>query len=91
MLCNNQNSAPTSRHAIDYALFPVEKRIRPLLVYLSGDLIGIDWAVLDVLAAAIELTHCYSLVHDDLPAMDNDDLRRGKPSCHKALMRPQLF
>jgi farnesyl diphosphate synthase len=72
------------RSAIDYALFPGGKRIRPILVYLAGELIDIDLDVLDVIAASLELTHCYSLVHDDLPAMDNDDLRRGKPSCHKA-------
>ncbi|MFI4919212.1 MAG: polyprenyl synthetase family protein [Legionellales bacterium] len=70
--------------ATHYALFPGGKRIRPILVYLIGELIDIPLNVLDVIAAAIELTHCYSLIHDDLPAMDNDDLRRGKPSCHKA-------
>ncbi len=58
--------------------------MRPILVYLCGELIGIDINSLDILAAAIEITHCYSLIHDDLPAMDNDDLRRGKPSCHRA-------
>ena len=47
-------------------------------------MLGLDLKVLDVIAAAIELTHCYSLIHDDLPAMDDDDLRRGQPSCHKA-------
>lgn len=72
------------RSAMHYSLFPGGKRIRPLLVYLAGELIDIDINVLDVIAAAIELTHCYSLIHDDLPAMDDDDLRRGKPSCHKA-------
>jgi farnesyl diphosphate synthase len=70
--------------AMHYTLFPGGKRIRPLLVYLAGELIDIPFTVLDVIAASIELTHCYSLIHDDLPAMDNDDLRRGKPSCHKA-------
>ncbi len=72
------------RSAIHYSLFPGGKRIRPILVYLVGELIEIDLHVLDLIAAAIELTHCYSLIHDDLPAMDDDDLRRGKPSCHKA-------
>jgi farnesyl diphosphate synthase len=72
------------REAISYVLFPGGKRLRPLLVYLCGDLIDVDLEILDSIAAAIEFTHCYSLVHDDLPAMDNDDLRRGKPSCHKA-------
>ena len=72
------------RDAITYSLFPGGKRLRPVLVYLCGEIIGIHQDSLDIIAAAIELTHCYSLVHDDLPAMDNDDLRRGKPSCHRA-------
>lgn len=72
------------RQAMDYALFPGGKRLRPLLVYLMGELIKVPIDCLDAIAAAIELTHCYSLVHDDLPAMDNDDFRRGKPSCHRA-------
>jgi farnesyl diphosphate synthase len=72
------------RSAIHYALFPGGKRIRPIFVYLAGELIDVNLNVLDVIAAALELTHCYSLIHDDLPAMDDDDLRRGKPSCHKA-------
>lgn len=72
------------RASMHYSLFPGGKRIRPVLVYLAGELIDINPEVLDVIAAALELTHCYSLIHDDLPAMDDDDLRRGKPSCHKA-------
>ncbi len=76
--------ATTIRSAINYSLFTGGKRIRPILVYLTGELLDLDLKILDVIAAAIELTHCYSLIHDDLPAMDNDDLRRGKPSCHKA-------
>ncbi|CEG57710.1 polyprenyl synthetase family protein [Legionella fallonii] len=77
-------SADLIRSAMHYTLFPGGKRMRPILVYLAGELIDVDIKVLDVIAAALELTHCYSLIHDDLPAMDNDDLRRGKPSCHKA-------
>lgn len=72
------------RSALHYSLFPGGKRIRPIMVYLAGELLEINIEVLDVIAAAIEFTHCYSLIHDDLPAMDDDDLRRGKPSCHKA-------
>lgn len=72
------------RSALNYALFPGGKRIRPILVYLTGELIHVNLHILDIIAAAVELTHCYSLIHDDLPCMDNDDLRRGKPSCHKA-------
>jgi farnesyl diphosphate synthase len=55
-----------------------------MLVYYTGELTGANHQVLDIIAAAIEFTHCYSLIHDDLPAMDDDDFRRGKPSCHKA-------
>lgn len=76
--------ADTIRSATYYSLFPGGKRIRPVLVYLAGELLNVALPVLDVIASAIELTHCYSLIHDDLPAMDDDDLRRGKPSCHKA-------
>lgn len=79
-----QIPADSMRRALHYTLFPGGKRIRPLLVYLAGELLNVALPILDVIAASIELTHCYSLVHDDLPAMDNDDLRRGKPSCHKA-------
>lgn len=77
--------APAQRvhDAIHYSLFPGGKRIRPLLVYLIGELVSLPLDNLDVIAAAIELTHCYSLIHDDLPAMDNDDYRRGRLSCHK--------
>ncbi|KTC74488.1 geranyltranstransferase [Legionella birminghamensis] len=77
---------PASRlkEAIAYSLFPGGKRLRPVLVYLCGELVRAPLAALDYIAAAVELTHCYSLVHDDLPAMDNDDMRRGKPSCHRA-------
>ncbi|WP_035918154.1 polyprenyl synthetase family protein [Legionella fairfieldensis] len=72
------------RQAINYTLFPGGKRLRPLLVYLCGKLLDVALPCLDIIAAAVELIHCYSLVHDDLPAMDNDDLRRGKLTCHKA-------
>ncbi len=76
--------APKIKEAMLYSLFPGGKRLRPILVYLCGALVNADSNCLDMIAAAIELTHCYSLVHDDLPAMDNDDFRRGKPSCHRA-------
>lgn len=76
--------APRIREAIHYALFPGGKRLRPMLVYLTGEVLNVSLDTLDVIASALEITHCYSLIHDDLPAMDNDDFRRGKPSCHKA-------
>lgn len=69
--------------AIRYSVLNGGKRIRPLLVYTSGIALGAKLHQLDAAAAAVELIHCYSLIHDDLPAMDNDDLRRGKPTCHK--------
>lgn len=58
------------------------KRLRPFLVYTTGQLFGIPLTSLDAPAAAVESIHAYSLIHDDLPAMDNDDLRRGQPTCH---------
>ena len=81
-----QQSIPASqlREATHYVLFSGGKRIRPLLVYACGELFALPLASLDIMAAAIEMMHTYSLVHDDLPAMDNDDLRRGRPTCHRA-------
>lgn len=60
------------------------KRMRPFLVYATGEMFGIDPKVLDIPASAIEFIHAYSLIHDDLPAMDDDSLRRGQPTCHIA-------
>ncbi|TBR41387.1 geranyl transferase [Marinomonas agarivorans] len=68
--------------AMSYSLFNGGKRIRPMLVYASAELIGEISVLSDASAAAIESIHAYSLIHDDLPAMDDDDLRRGKPTCH---------
>lgn len=67
-----------------YAVFNGGKRMRPLLVYATGETLGVDPSLLDAPAAAIELIHAFSLVHDDLPAMDNDALRRGQPTVHIA-------
>ncbi len=76
---------PAALHAaMRYASLDGGKRVRPLLVFASGKAAGVAAQVLDGAACAVELTHAYSLIHDDLPAMDDDDLRRGKPSCHKA-------
>ena len=69
--------------AMRYSVLGGGKRVRPLLVYASGELVGADEEALDALAAAVELIHAYSLVHDDLPAMDDDDLRRGRPTTHR--------
>lgn len=76
---------PAKLHeAMRYATLGGGKRLRPLIVYAVGETLGIDAPRLDGPACALELIHAYSLVHDDLPAMDDDDLRRGRPSCHKA-------
>ncbi|MBQ4858873.1 (2E,6E)-farnesyl diphosphate synthase [Pseudoalteromonas sp. MMG007] len=70
------------KSATEYGLFNGGKRLRPFLVYATGEMLGAKKQDLDVLAGAIECIHSYSLVHDDLPAMDDDDLRRGRPTCH---------
>ena len=76
--------APQQLHdAMRYAVFNGGKRVRPMLVYAAGECLKVPEQVLDAPAAAIELLHAFSLVHDDLPAMDNDDLRRGKPTVHR--------
>jgi geranylgeranyl diphosphate synthase type II len=67
-----------------YTIFSGGKRFRPLLVLSSGQYFSVEQDVLLPFACALELIHNYSLIHDDLPSMDNDDYRRGKPSCHKA-------
>jgi len=69
--------------AVCYSVLDGGKRFRPILTLTVGALFGAKRRVLLPFACAIELIHCYSLIHDDLPALDNDDLRRGKPSCHK--------
>jgi farnesyl diphosphate synthase len=72
------------REAMRYSVLGGGKRLRPVLVYMTGESLGAPLAQLDAAAAAVELIHVYSLVHDDLPAMDDDDLRRGRPTCHRA-------
>lgn len=69
--------------SLKYSLLSGGKRFRPVLLYAVGDILGLEHAKLENFALALELVHTYSLIHDDLPAMDNDDFRRGKPSCHK--------
>ncbi|MFC7368894.1 MULTISPECIES: (2E,6E)-farnesyl diphosphate synthase [Vreelandella] len=76
--------APRLEAAMHHGLLVGGKRLRPLLVYLAGKALGAREDALDAPAAAIELIHAYSLIHDDLPAMDDDDLRRGQPTVHKA-------
>jgi farnesyl diphosphate synthase len=76
---------PQRLHAAQrYAALGGGKRLRPVLVYCTGEALGLEAAALDAPAAAVELIHTYSLVHDDLPSMDDDDLRRGRPTTHRA-------
>jgi farnesyl diphosphate synthase len=70
--------------AIRYSVIGGGKRIRPAMVYAAGEAMGVSTDLMDIPACAVEMIHAYSLIHDDLPAMDNDDLRRGLPTCHKA-------
>lgn len=77
--------APERLHrAMRYASLDAGKRLRPLLVYLAGETLGAKQSDLDASALAVECIHVYSLIHDDLPAMDDDELRRGKATCHIA-------
>lgn len=79
------NSEPKRLYqAMHYAVLNGGKRIRPLLVYATGEVFSVQPSLLNTAACAVEFIHCYSLIHDDLPAMDDDDLRRGKATCHKA-------
>ncbi len=70
--------------AMRYGLLIGGKRMRPYLAYITGEALGAGQSDIDAIAGALECIHAYSLLHDDLPAMDDDDLRRGKPTCHKA-------
>ena len=76
------SDAPRLAEAMRYAALAGGKRIRPFMVPASADLFNVDPASALRVAAAVEMVHCYSLIHDDLPAMDDDELRRGKPTCH---------
>lgn len=78
------SQAPALQHAMYYSVSNGGKYLRPLLVYATGAIFDAPLENLDIPACAVELIHSYSLIHDDLPAMDNADLRRGKPACHKA-------
>jgi geranylgeranyl pyrophosphate synthase len=81
------NGHPTSARLLEamrYATLGGGKRLRALLVYATGQALGATNRAMDAAAAAVEMIHAYSLVHDDMPVMDDDDLRRGRPTCHKA-------
>lgn len=80
-----KDEAPVNLHsAMHYAVLGEGKRIRPVLVYAAGESLGVEIKSLNGPACAVEMIHAYSLIHDDLPAMDDDDLRRGRPTCHMA-------
>ena len=76
---------PVELHkAMRYSVLAPGKRVRPVLVYATATALGLDLQLVDGPAGAVEMIHAYSLIHDDLPAMDDDDLRRGRPTCHVA-------
>ena len=80
----DENIMPERLHeAMRYSVMGGGKRVRALLAYAAGEFCGSDIEKVDIPAAAVEIIHAFSLVHDDMPCMDNDDLRRGKPSTHK--------
>ncbi|ESP93640.1 MULTISPECIES: (2E,6E)-farnesyl diphosphate synthase [Pseudoalteromonas] len=81
----------TAKAAALYSISNGGKRLRPFLVYATGEMLGANIEDLHIAAAAVECIHSYSLVHDDLPAMDDDDLRRGKPTCHIAYDEAQAI
>jgi geranylgeranyl diphosphate synthase type II len=84
ILLPGENETPATIHkAMRYSIFAGGKRVRPILVLASGESLAGDRDILLHLGAGIEMMHTYSLIHDDLPALDNDDLRRGVPTCHK--------
>lgn len=82
LLPDPQHAPQTLHAAMRYAALGGGKRVRPLLAFAAGEVAGADPARVEIAACAVELIHAYSLVHDDMPCMDNDMLRRGKPTCH---------
>lgn len=83
-LLPSEETTPSEIHkAMRYSMFAGGKRLRPILVVAAGEAFSVVPELLYPIASAIEMIHTYSLIHDDLPAMDNDDLRRGRPTCHK--------
>lgn len=81
---NLKTVPPILGEAMRYSLLSGGKRIRPVLMLATAEVLGVGQELVLPYATALEMIHTYSLIHDDLPAMDNDDFRRGKPSCHKA-------
>jgi geranylgeranyl pyrophosphate synthase len=84
-ILDRQQYIPERLHeAMKYSVLGAGKRVRPLLAYASAELSRVQYECIDTIGASVELVHAYSLVHDDLPAMDDDDLRRGRPTTHRA-------
>ncbi len=83
LMPNGKAFPPAVHEAMRYSVFAGGKRIRPILALASAEALGAKTADLLPVAASLELIHTYSLIHDDLPAMDDDDFRRGRPTCHK--------
>lgn len=81
-LLRSQASSTVLQNAMTYAVMNGGKRLRPVLAYASAQAVGSDYSLADIAACAVELIHTYSLIHDDLPAMDDDSLRRGVATCH---------
>lgn len=81
---HNSHTSAQLLAAMRYSTLNGGKRLRALLVYAAGEALGADLQALDAPASSVEMIHAYSLVHDDMPMMDDDDLRRGRPTCHKA-------
>ena len=81
-LLRSQASSPVLQEAMIYAVMNGGKRLRPVLAYASAQAVDADYSLADIAACAVELIHTYSLIHDDLPAMDDDSLRRGVATCH---------
>jgi len=90
-ICSDSSQQSELNNVMSYSVLAGGKRFRPILTYTTASLYDIDLLKVDACACAIELIHIYSLIHDDLPAMDDDDMRHNQPSCHKAFGEAQAI
>ena len=90
-ICSESSQQSELNNVMSYSVFPGGKRFRPILTYTTASLYNINLVKADSSACAIELIHIYSLIHDDLPVMDDDDMRHNQPSCHKAFGEAQAI
>ena len=90
-ICSESSQQSELNNVISYSVLAGGKRFRPILTYTTASLYDIDLVKADASACAIELIHIYSLIHDDLPVMDDDDMRHNQPSCHKAFGEAQAI